>query len=71
MARPSTSNAFGKCDHEVKFLVDEETHSAIVALAYANGCPVSEYMRRVVHIHVHGHGGLMRAHMAGPKTGQE
>jgi hypothetical protein len=71
MARPANSNPFGKCDQELKVAIDEQTRDALVALAFAAELPLAEYVRTMLHLHVHGHGGVMRARMAGTQQGRE
>lgn len=53
-SRSSNTNALGKCSEEIKTLVPEETKIAIAALAYASSMNVSEYVRTVLMMHVHG-----------------
>lgn len=67
MARPANSSAFGKLDAELKVAIDEATKEALTALAFVAQKPVSEYIRDLLHIHVHGHAAVLRARM----TGQE
>lgn len=71
MSRTSTSNPFGKCDHELKLAIDEQTRDALVALAFASGIPLAEYVRNTLHLHVFGHGGVMRSRMGVHEQGRE
>lgn len=64
-ARAPSSAPFGKCTEEVKFFLDESSKDALSAVAFACGKPVSEYIRDLVHIHLHGQAGVLRARMAG------
>ncbi len=65
MARPAHSNGFGKCDAELRIAIDETTKDALIALAVLSDVPVAEYIRGVLHIHVHGHLAVVRAHRKG------
>lgn len=71
MSRTPNSNQFGKCDQELKVAIDEATRDALVALAFAANMPLAEYVRTTLHLHVHGHGGVMRSRMAGLQSGTE
>lgn len=59
-SRSSNTNALGKCTEEIKTLVPEETKTAIAALAYASSMNVSEYVRTVLMMHVHGAAEVLR-----------
>jgi len=66
LSRPQQSNPFGKNTAEIKSLVDEDTRDALVALAFASGMTVSEYLRNLLLIHVHGSATMLRlAHQRG------
>lgn len=58
--RSGTSNPFGKCDEEVRSLVDSDTKEALTALAFASGMSMSEYLRHLIISHVYGHGTILR-----------
>lgn len=62
LSRPQLSNPFGKNTAEVKALVDEGTRDALSALAFAAGLTVSEYVRNLLLLHVHGHATMLRVH---------
>ena len=65
MSRAAASNPFGKCDRQVKSMVDTGTHSALEALAFAADKPISEYIRDLLQAHVHGHAVMLRSRMKG------
>ena len=65
LSRAASSSPFGKCDSEVKVALDDGTKEALGALAFASGKPLSEYIRDLLHAHVHGHAAVLRARMAG------
>lgn len=64
-SRAASSSPFSKLTDEVKVALDEHTKEALGALAFAAGKPVSEYIRDLLHVHVHGHAAVLRARMAG------
>lgn len=53
LSRPMHANPLGKCTEELS------------ALAYAAVKSRSEYIRGVLQLHVHGHGAVLHARMAG------
>lgn len=61
MARPSISSPLGKLDAEIKLAIDEQTRDDLAGLAWAAGKTLSEYVRQVLHLHVHGHARMVRA----------
>jgi hypothetical protein len=65
MARPSSHSPFGKLDAELKVAIDEGTREALTALAFLASKPMSEYIRDLLHVHVHGHAAVAKARMAG------
>lgn len=62
MARVRT--AFGKLTAEVRTVVDDATKDELSRLASGEGMNISEYMRDLVMIHVHGRDRLARLHKA-------
>ena len=71
--RHAHSNAFGKCDHEVKVCIDEETLDAITAFAYQSGVSKSEYIRQLLQGHAHGYAKLFQMQVVAgmPRKGYE
>jgi hypothetical protein len=64
MARGRTSGTLGKLTAEVKTVVDDETKDEFSRLAAIEGLSLSEYLRDLVMIHVHGRDRLARLHRA-------
>jgi hypothetical protein len=62
MARARVGN--GKLIAEIKTVVDDETKDEFLRLANAEGMSISEYLRDLVMIHVHGRDHLVRLHKA-------
>lgn len=60
MSRNGTTGAFGKCTDLVKLDIDLESKEALVALAVLSGKPLAEYIRDLLHIHVHGNLAVLR-----------
>lgn len=61
-----------KCDAEIKALVPDDLKQEITALAVMNKQPVSEYVRDVLFVHVHGHlEGMRMAYRGTRKAEQE
>ncbi|MFM0101973.1 hypothetical protein PQR01_00295 [Paraburkholderia rhynchosiae] len=64
MARGRTSGTLGKLTAEVKTVVDDETKDEFSRLAAIEGLSLSEYLRDLIMIHVHGRDRLARLHRA-------
>lgn len=54
----------GKFTADVKTLVDENTKDELMRLANLDGVSLSEYVRDLIFIHVHGREHLVRLHRA-------
>jgi hypothetical protein len=54
MSRSATPDPFGKVSSEVKVGLPEEVRDHLAGLAALDGQTVSEYMRRVIEIHLYG-----------------
>lgn len=64
MTRVRISSTSSKLTAEMRTAVDEETKDEFVRLASSEGMTVSEYLRDMVMIHVHGRNHLLRIHKA-------
>jgi hypothetical protein len=64
MARGRTSGTLGKLTAEIKTIVDDDTKDEFSRLATVEGLSISEYMRDLIMIHVHGRDRLARLHRA-------
>ena len=65
MSRHTHSADFGKLTDEVKTDIDETTLEALTALAFAAGKSRAEYIREILHLHVHGHAAVLRSRLPG------
>lgn len=63
MSRARGNNTFGRCTEELKVFVDEETKNSLTMLASAADLSISEYIRNLIHGHVHGHARVLRSRM--------
>lgn len=64
MTRVHMGSTSGKLTAEMRTAVDEETKDEFLRLASSEGMTVSEYLRDMVMIHVHGRNHLLRLHKA-------
>ena len=64
MSRGTTTAPFGKLTEELRVGIDELTRDSLTALAFAADKPLAEYIREVLHLHVHGHAAVLRSRMA-------
>lgn len=64
MAFTRSSSAIRKLTAEVKTVVDDDTKDEFARLAATEGMSISEYLRDLVMIHVHGRERLARLHRA-------
>lgn len=55
LSRQASPHPLGKCDTELKTQVPEQLRDELGALATLNGQTVSEYLRDMVTLHLHGH----------------
>lgn len=63
MTRAPSSSPFGKLTEEIRVAIDESTRDGLNALAFASNKPMPEYIRDLLHLHVHGHAAVLRARM--------
>ncbi|HEX5464437.1 MAG TPA: hypothetical protein VFW88_06945 [Burkholderiales bacterium] len=54
-SRSPTPHPLGKCDTELKTQVPERLRDELATLATLNGQTVSEYLRDMVTLHLHGY----------------
>ncbi|KWR88803.1 hypothetical protein RM96_17980 [Cupriavidus sp. IDO] len=64
MTHVRVGSTSGKLTAEMRTVVDEETKDEFLRLASSEGMSVSEYLRDMVMIHVHGRNHLVRLHKA-------
>jgi hypothetical protein len=64
MALTRSSSAFGKLTAELRTVVDDDTKDEFMQLAARDGMSISEYLRDLIMIHVHGRDRLVRLHKA-------
>ncbi|TAM07230.1 MAG: ribbon-helix-helix protein, CopG family [Paraburkholderia sp.] len=59
-----SSSALKKLTAEIRTAVDDDTKDEVLRLAAAEGMSISEYLRDLIMIHVHGLERLARLHKA-------
>jgi len=64
MTRARMSSTSGKLTAEMRTVVDDDTKDEFLRMASNEGMTVSEYLRDMVMIHVHGRNHLLRLHKA-------
>lgn len=53
-SRNGSSHPFGKCDTELKTQLPAQLRDELVSLATLRGQTVSEYLREIITLHLHG-----------------
>lgn len=59
-SRHSETSPFGKLDTPLSLFISESTHEGLIALATSRGESKSEYVRRLLDVHVHGQVKIMQ-----------
>ena len=59
-SRHTETSPFGKLDVPLSLFISESTHDGLIALATSRGETKSEYIRRLLDVHVHGQVKIMQ-----------